>query len=180
VMGALDKIIELITTFWRWLCWFVVVEQEQHAFIRKWGVHDRELAAGRHWKWPIMEVVEFEDRRAYPYVLDAQSLVTRDNVEVVVKLGLTVTVIDPRKYYAGVYDGRANIQDVASGELGDCVRKATYEEVRGDKVLQQVSRKVRAAAKQWGMDVSDVHFNDCVKAPSFRIWNTQTTSAGQD
>lgn len=179
-MGFLDKVIELVKAFWRWLTICVVIEQEQLAFIRRWGTHHRELQPGLRWKWPIAEVVELEDSRDYPYVLDPQSLVTKDNVDVVLKLGLTVRVIDPRKYYAGVYDGRANIQDIASGALGDYVREATYEEVRGKKVLQQVSRTVRVSANKWGMEVSDVRFIDCVKAPSFRLWNTQTASAGQD
>ena len=179
-MGFLDKVIELLKQFSGWLRFWAIVEQEQLAFVRRWGVHHRQLSPGWGWKWPIWETVEYEDGRAYPYVLDPQSLDTKDNVSIVVKLGLTVTVVDPRKYYAGVFDGRANIQDVASGALGDYVREATWEEVRGKKVLQQVSRTVRAAAAKWGMEVSDVRFIDCTKAPSFRLWNTNTASAGQE
>lgn len=178
-MTFLEQLFAAIASFAEWLKWWVVVEQEQLGFIRRWGVHHREVSPGLHWKCPVWERAETEDGRPYVYLLDPQSLTTADGVLLVVRLTVTVTVIDVRKFYRTVFDGRQNVQDVAAGELGEAVRCSNCADVLGTAVLQRVSRKLRAAAKDWGMSVSDVRFVDCARARSYRLWQTQTTHAGQ-
>lgn len=176
----IERLLAFLQTFGAWLAFWAVVHQEQVAFIRRLGRHSRELTPGYHWKWPVIEVAETEDGRAFPYVLDPQSLRTRDGVSLIVQLTVTVQVVDVRQYFAKVFDGRKEIQDVAAAELGRAVRKLDAAEVYGDKALQQVSRRIRAAAKEWGMQVSDVEFISCVPARSYRLWNTNVTTVGQE
>lgn len=178
-MTFLDQIIALLQAFGDWLRFWVVVDQEQVGFIRRLGKHGRELTPGLHWKWPLLERAELEDGRPYVYLLDPQSLTTADGAMVVVRLTVTVTVVDVRRYFAAVYDGRQNVQDVAAGELGEAVRAAELSAVQGDAVIKRVAKRLRAAAKDWGMSVSDVRFVDCARARSYRLWQTQTTGAGQ-
>lgn len=178
-MTFLEQLVALLSAFADWLkCW-VQVEQEQLAFVRRWGKHHRELGPGLHWKWPFWERAEFEDGRPYVYLLDPQSLTTADGIAFVVRLTLTVRVVDVRTYYRNVFDGRQNVQDAAAGELGSIVRASTAQQLEGSQVLQAVSRRVRAAAKDWGMVASEVKFADCVRARSYRLWQTQTSQAGQ-
>lgn len=176
----IDRLLAIVQSFGAWLAWWAQVESGQVAFIQRWGVNDRELTPGIHWKWPIAEVLRVESGRDAPCLLDPQSLRTADGVSLVVQLGCRMQVVDVRRYWLTVDDGRQNIQDIASLELGRAVRAATAEEVYGPKVLQIVSKRLRAAAKAWGMEVSDLEFASCVPARSYRLWQTQTTSAGQE
>lgn len=178
-MTFIDQIIALLQAFGDFLRFWVVVDQEQLGFIRRLGKHGRELTPGLHWKWPVLERAEVEDGRPYVYLLDPQSLTTSDGLMVVVRLTVTVTVVDVRRYFASVYDGRQNVQDVAAGELGEAVRAATAQDVQGAMVARRVARRLKAAAGEWGMAVSDVRFVDCARARSLRLWQTQTSSAGQ-
>ncbi len=179
-MIFLDKLIAVLQAFGHWLCFWALLEQEQIGFIRRFGRHARSLEPGLHWKAPFIERLEFEDARPYVYVLDPQSLRTADGIELVLRLTVTVTVTDVKSYFSGVFDGRQNVQDVAAGELGAAVRASSAADVFGEKVAQRVSRKLRAAAKGWGMHTSDVQFVDCAQAPSHRLWQTQSTSSGQE
>jgi hypothetical protein len=177
---VIEKILAFIQQFWAHLIWWAVVEQEQLAFKRVWGKHGEELPPGRHWKMPIRTVIEKDDGRSFPYQCEPQSLTTTDDVECVVQLAFTAQVTDIRLYWSKCFNGRTELQDVASVECGRAVRALTWADVKGAKALQQVSRRLRAAAKEWGMTVSDVEFISCVRAGSHRLWQTQTTAAGQE
>jgi len=176
----IEKLLSLIQQFWRHLVFWAVVDQEELAFRRSWGKYGEPLAPGLHWKWPVRDVIEKDDGRAFPYQCDPQSLTTADDTSVVVQLAFTVQVADIRLYWSTCFSGRAEIQDVACVELGRAVRGLAWSDVKGAKALQQVSRRLKAAAKDWGMSVSDVEFISCVRARSYRLWQTQTTATGQE
>lgn len=176
----IEKLISLVLQFWAWITPIVILDQERLGFIRRFGKHHKLMTPGVNWKCPIRDVAETECGRQYPYQLDPQSLRTADGIDLVIQLGLTLQVVDIKPYWQEVYDGRANLQDVAAIELSRAVRAAKAEDVFNGKALQQVSRRVRAAAKSWGMQASDVDFVSCTRARSLRLWQTQTTAQGQE
>jgi regulator of protease activity HflC (stomatin/prohibitin superfamily) len=180
VSEAFSKILEFLQAFGELLKFWFIVDQEQLCFRRTLGKHGKAFGPGIHLKWPFFQKAEYEDSRPYVYLLDPQSLTTKDGVMLVLRLTVTVEVADIRKYYRNVFDGRQNVQDVAAGELGEAVRACTAADVMGNAVLARVSRKLRSSAKKWGMKVSDVRFVDCSRARSIRLWQTQTSSMGQE
>lgn len=174
------QILQFIAQFWRALIPWVVLNAEQVGFIRHLGIPRRQLKPGLTWKWPVIQTAEVEDGRAYPQILDPQSLRTLDGVQVVVRISVTCRVVDAQKYFLNVYDGRSNIQDAAGGELSDVVQSNTAEDVQSGAVLKPILKRVRAVAAKWGMRVDAVKFIDASESTSYRLWQSQLTSSGQE
>jgi regulator of protease activity HflC (stomatin/prohibitin superfamily) len=176
----LAQLFSFIAQFWRLLLPWVVLDAEQVGFVRRLGVPHRTLKPGLTWKMPLLEHAEVEDSRCYVYILDPQSLRTADGEQVVLRISVCTRVVDARKYFLEVYDGRSNVQDVACGELAEAVQGASADDVLSGAVLAPVLRRVRAQARRWGMRVDSVKFVDATRARSLRLWQSNFTSAGQD
>lgn len=176
----LAQLFAFLSQFWRILIPWVVCDAEQVGFVRRLGVPRRKLAPGLNWKWPVLECGELEDARPYSYILDPQSVRSADGVDLVVRISVTCHVVDAQKYFLNVYDGRANIQDMACGELAQAVQRAKSRDVLSGKVLDGVLRSAQRTARRWGMRIDDLKFVDASTAPSVRLWQSSFTSAGQD
>jgi regulator of protease activity HflC (stomatin/prohibitin superfamily) len=176
----IEQIVTVLLNCWRSIIAWAILDEEQVGFIRKLGRPHRYMTAGWNWKIPIIEEACIEDGRVYPYLLDPQSLQTGDNHPVVVRMSVTCQVIDVVQYVTSVYDGRANIQDVAAGILGDVIASADLGEVLSGEVLPRVLRRVRTQAKKWGMKIDAVKFVDAARTRSFRLWQSTFQSTGQD
>jgi regulator of protease activity HflC (stomatin/prohibitin superfamily) len=177
---VLASVFSFLAQFWRQLLFWSVLDAEQVGFVRRLGVPNRTVSPGLVWKWPILESLESEDARDYSMVCDPQSLRTKDGIDVVLRTAVTFNVTDARKYLLNVCDGRANVQDLVSGELGWLVPRRSAKEVLGGTVMAELERRACKKAAKWGLHVSDVKFLDSVAAPSFRLWNNQINSSGQE
>jgi regulator of protease activity HflC (stomatin/prohibitin superfamily) len=180
----LAQLFGFLAQFWRTLIPWYVLDSEQVGFVRRLGVPvaraKRPRTPGLHYKHPVIETLEAEDGRDYPYMLDPQSLTSKDGTDLVVRLSLTCRVVDAERYFLKVSDGRANIQDVACGELCYVAQRAAARDILSGKVLDTVLENVQKVARRWGMRVDSIKFVDDSKAPSMRLWQTSFTSAGQD
>lgn len=176
----LTQLFSFLAQFWRALLPWVVVDDYEVAVLRHAGVVRRALEPGLRWKVPLIQTADVEDGRAYPQILDPQSLRTIDGVQVVVRLSVTCRVVDPQKYFLNVFDGRSNIQDAAGGELADIVQGSTADAVQSGAVLKPVLKRVRAVAGRWGMRVDGVKLIDASESTSYRLWQSQLTSSGQE
>lgn len=176
----IGQILQFLSEFWKQLMPGEVLDSEWVGFMRRLGVPVRKMHPGWNWKWPVLETASQVDARAYSYMLDPQSLITKDGKEMVLRLMVKARVKDAQTYYLSVSDGLNNLQDVAAGELGAAVLDAEAEDVLTGKVLERVTKRVRAQGKRWGMVVESVQFVDASRAVSMRLWQSQFTSAGQD
>lgn len=176
----IQQILAFLLDFWRFFACWAILDQEQLGFVRRLGRPHRKMKPGWNWKWPALEEAVIEDGRAYAYILDPQSLQTGDGRAVVLRLSVTCRVVDAQRYVLSVYDGRSNVQDVAAGELGDVVAASDLGEVLSGEILPEVSRRVRAVARKWGMRVDSVKFVDAAQTRSLRLWQSTFSSAGQD
>lgn len=180
----LAQLFTFLAQFWRQLLPWYVLDSEQVGFVRRLGVPvskaKRPRSPGLHFKWPAIETLEVEDGRDYPYMLDPQSITSQDGTELVVRLSLTCRVVNAESYFLKVSDGRANIQDVACGELCYVAQRSLARDILSGEVLDTVLLRVQKVARRWGMRVDAIKFVDDSKAPSMRLWQTSFTSAGQD
>ena len=178
----IQQILSFLLEFWRALIPWTIRDTAtgQIGFLVFLGKPSRKLKPGWNWKCPLLHEVVLEDGRAYSYILDPQSLQTGDGKAVVLRLSVTCRVTNVRRYVGSVYDGRSNVQDVASGELGDIVAASDAGEVLSGEVLPEVLKRVRRVAKKWGMTVDSVKFVDAAQTRSLRLWQSTFASAGQD
>lgn len=176
----IKQLLDFLLQFWVYLRWWDVLDQENVGVIRRLGVLVRDMRPGVNWRWPVIESAVMFNAQWGTYVLDPQSLRTKDGITLVLRLKIGCQVTDARAHALGMFDAANNLQDVAAGELGEAVRQSDASDVYSERVLKQVTRRVKAQAKRWGLDVGDVQFLDCAPARSLRLWQTQTTSAGQE
>lgn len=165
-----DKLIDVLVSVVHWFKFWVICDAEQSGFIRRFGQPVRDMKPGFNWRWPVIETGEWADMRVWADVLPAQSLRTRDGVDLVIQLMVSHQVRDARKFALTVFDAHNNLQDLAAGELGAGVMAATAEEVYTGVVLKKVRKKVVSAAKAWGLSIVNVQFTDCCPAPAYRVF----------
>jgi regulator of protease activity HflC (stomatin/prohibitin superfamily) len=177
---VIQQIIAFLTEWWRILACWAILDQEHRGFIRRLGRPNRRMLAGWNWKWPVIEKPESEDGRAYAYILDPQSLQSGDGRDLVLRLSVVARVANVQRYFLAVSDGRSNIQDVAAGELGDVVASSDAAEILSGEILPLVLARVQKVAKRWGMRIDSVKFVDRAQTQSFRLWQSNFQSAGQD
>jgi len=177
---AFSKLAELVVSAWRLFAFWAILDQEYLGFVRRLGRPARRMKPGWNWKWPVIESAVTEDARAYAYILDPQSLQTGDGVALVLRLSVTVRVVNVKRYWLSVADGRSNVQDMAAGELGDVVASSDAGQVLSGEVLPEVLERVQALAKPWGMKVDSVKFVDAARTRSLRLWQSNFLAAGQE
>lgn len=176
----LSQLLHFIAQFWRQLLPWYVMNAEQVGFVRRLGVPHRPAEPGLHWKRPLVEELEAEDAREYSVVLDPQSLRTKDGVDMVVRAAVTCCVVDAQRYFLNVCDGRTNIQDLVAGELGWLVQRRRSADVLGGVFASELTRRAARNARKWGIHIETVKLIDAVAAASYRVWQNQITSAGQE
>lgn len=166
-----DRLIDFVISILHLFRFWQVCPTEYSGFVRRYGVPVRDLHPGFNFVWPLaIETCTLVDMRLWADVLPAQSLRTRDGVDLVIKLMVSHRVKDPRTFVLAVFDANNNIQDVAAGQLGTIVARSTIAEVDSGAVVRKVRAAVVTAAHQWGLAINKVQFVDCSRAPSFRLF----------
>ncbi len=166
-----DKLVDFAISILHLFQFWRVCPAEYAGFVRRFGVPKRDLHPGFNWVWPFgVESATLVDMRLWADVLPAQSLRTKDGVDLVIKLMVSHRVKDPRVHTLAVFDANNNIQDVAAGQLGTIVARSTIAEVDSGAVIRKVRAAVVTAAHQWGLTINKVQFVDCSRAPSFRLF----------
>lgn len=176
---AFLKICEFIAAWWHALrCW-EVLDVEEQGFVRRFGKPARDLKPGLNWKWPLLERACTENAQEGVYVLDSQSLRTVDGIDLVLRVSVTFKIHDMRKYYLEAWGALNNIRDLVAGEVGEAVRQCDAESVYDGTALKLALTRSRRYAGEWGIKIIRLRCIDAAKARSYRLWQTQTTSAGQ-
>ena len=134
----LSQFFAFLAQFWRALLPWIVIDTGQVATWRRWGVVQGRLRPGLHWKMPLRTTVDVEDGREWTYVLDPQSLNSKDGTAFVIRLSVGVRVVNPVRYFTRCGDGRNNIQDAACGCLARVARKSTAKQIESGAVLDAV------------------------------------------
>lgn len=166
-----DKFFDFLVSILGLFQFWTVLKAEDAGFIRRFGVPTRDMTPGLNLLWPFaIETSTHVDMRQWSDVLPAQSLRTKDGVDLVVRLMVAYRVEDPRKFVLNVFDATNNMQDLAAGALGGAVTKVRAAEVYSGAVLEKVRDRVTRAALKWGVEVVKVQMTDATPAPSFRLF----------
>jgi regulator of protease activity HflC (stomatin/prohibitin superfamily) len=180
VSEALSKLVELIVACWRMLVFWAVLDTEHVGFIRRLGVPRRDAKPGLNWKWPLIERLNYTVSSTYTVVCDPQSLTSKDGVSVVVRVTAKCWITDARTYYLNAQDGKSDIQDVLSGHVGWLIPRMTCADVLKGRFLHDLAKRAGTDARQWGIRIYSVGMVDSAKSRSFRVWQNQITSSGQE
>lgn len=166
-----DKLFEFLFSILHLFKFWTICPTEHAGFVRRFGVHVRDLHPGWNWVVPFwVETTVQLDTRLWADVLPAQSLRTTDGVLFVVRMMVTHHVVSARAAWYGSFDGTNTVHDLAAGALGAAFLKSSAEDVYSGRVLRKVRSAVAHATKTLGIEVIRLQFADCAPAPAYRLF----------
>lgn len=172
-----DKLLEAIVGVLHWFQFWAICGAEYQGVVTRFGHPVRDLKPGFNWRWPCIESAVLADIRVWADVLPAQSLRTKDGVDMVLRLMVSHQAGDVRLFLFKTYDARNQLLDLAAGQLGDVLIDSTAAEVYNGVALKKVRRKIVARAAKWGIIITGVAFADAAAAASFRLFGVHSEPA---
>ena len=124
-----------------------------------------------HWKLPIFDTIIEHGSVWTTHSMPAQSLTTKDGKDIVVKGIIKYRVVDMKVFALEVWDAVDAISDMAQGIIFDIVKDKTWDELQHEDLKRDISRKARAEAKRWGIEIETVTLSDLAKIKSIRLLN---------
>ncbi len=177
---AFLKLVDLVIAWWHALTCWTILQQEDVGFIRRFGKFARKLHPGFNWRWPLIEKAEAICGQDTVYTLDPQSLRTVDGVELVVRASVMFRVVDAKRFHLEAWGALGNIRELVAGEISAAVRAALVADVHSGVALKAALIGAREQATKWGIKIIRIRYPDLTKTRSLRLWQTQTTAAGED
>lgn len=169
-MTFLEKLVELLLQFWSTVAPYAILGDDQIGLIRRFGKYHRDMQPGINWKIPLVEQPMAETSAYDSATLRDQSLTTSDGAQVTVRGVITYRVVDARRYILEVDNPVSVLNDVGCLIIGELIPTLTAEQVmHGADFLPTLTRKVKARAKRWGIEVDSVGLVDRTKARAIRL-----------
>ena len=140
-----------------------IVHQNEQAMVLAFGKPERIVDdAGLHWKIPIVETVEYFDKRILDLDTTPQELFSSDQNKLIVDSFARYRIIDPLRYYQTVRNERgvrSRVGPILDSSLRRVLGAATFAEAVRDKreaLMQLIQQQVNAEAKNFGIAIIDV------------------------
>jgi regulator of protease activity HflC (stomatin/prohibitin superfamily) len=175
-----DKLLEFLISVWDKITFFQIVKQYQQGAWLRFGKLKTIVDPGIHFKIPIFDEIDCYHVLTTAMPLEAQSLTTKDDKEIVVKGVIKYKISDLSKFFTDVYDAVDAISDVSMGIIRNVIAKKTWEECKEETVDNEITKKVRTEAKKWGIEVESVTLSDLSKMRSFRLLTISSNKTNED
>lgn len=140
-----------------------IVHQNEQALVLEFGKPKRIIdKAGLQWKIPMVETVEFFDKRILDLDTAPQEVFTSDQNRLIVDSFARYRIVDPLKYYQTVRNTagvRSRVGDLLESSLRRVLGAASLTEAVRDKrdaLMQQIKRQVNTQAADFGIEIIDV------------------------
>ena len=116
-----DKLIEIISHWWLQLVPFVIIREYEEAVLLRFGMFNRVMLAGIHFKIPLIDEVLDQHVVVTTLSLDAQSLYTKDKQNIVVKAVIKYKISDVKTFLLEVYDAQDALSDMSQSIIKNVI-----------------------------------------------------------
>jgi len=165
-----DKLIELIINFIHLFRVFVTVPQYDRGCILRLGKFKKVVEPGPSWVIPLgIDVLYPIPNYVQTMIVGPQSLVTTDNIEVVVSTLISFYVKDPEKFLVTIEGGDNVIEDTTYGVVSKLVMGSSWSQLREDDVPRKLTERMRANADKYGVGIKSAQLVDLTRARSIRL-----------
>ena len=141
----------------------VFLDERELAIITQFGEYKRGLTRpGLHFKLPFVQEVYRMESRILASDAAAAEYLTLDKKRLVADPVTRWKIVDPLRFYTTVHDesgARARVDDIVNSELRRELATHEFDDIIGnarEPLMQKVADNVRAAAKEFGIQVVDV------------------------
>lgn len=167
----IDKLIELLSTWWSYLMPAVIIPTYEEAVLLRNGKFLKILKPGFHVKLPIFDEVISQHVVVTTISLPAQSLYTKDKQNIVCKSVIKYKISDVKVFLLEVFDAQDAISDMTQSIIKNIIVSTPLEECIDPEIDNLLTKKVRVEARKWGVDIQQVTLTDIAPIKSFRIIN---------
>jgi modulator of FtsH protease HflC len=140
-----------------------IVHQNQQAIVLRFGeTKDVIQNPGLKWKVPVLDTVEFFDKRVLDLDTNEIEVTTNDQQRLVIDAYTRYKIVDPLKFYQNVRSQqRVNqvLAPVVESTIRNVVNTARLSDVVKDKresLMKQIAVTVSTEGKDYGIEVVDV------------------------
>jgi membrane protease subunit HflC len=142
---------------------FFIVHQNEQALVLEFGKPKRVIQEpGLHWKIPVVETVDYFDKRILDLDSQPQEVTASDQKRIVVDAFTRYKIVDPLKFYQTVRDERmvrSRLGPIVESSLRRVLGASTFQDLVRDKreeLMKRIAKLVNDEGKEFGLEVVDV------------------------
>jgi membrane protease subunit HflK len=165
----IERILDFITSFWRTLMPWVVVDDTEAGVLLRLGRFQRVISPGLNWKYPLFDAPLVTSTVITTMALRAQTLTTKDDLTIVVAAIVKYHITDVRSYLLDVWDSADVLNDVTMGAIREVVATSDYQYLHEHMIEEDTLQLVKKETQKFGVEVLNITFSDLGKVKSFRL-----------
>jgi modulator of FtsH protease HflC len=142
---------------------FFIVHQNEQALVLEFGKPKRVIEqAGLHWKIPVVETVQYFDKRILDLDMSPQEVPAADQKLLLVDAFARYRIKDPLKFYQAVtseYYVPQRFGPIVQSTLRRVLGTATFIEIvrdRREELMKAIAAEVNKQGHEFGLEVVDV------------------------
>ncbi|MEZ5854914.1 MAG: protease modulator HflC [Hyphomicrobiaceae bacterium] len=142
---------------------FFIVHQNEQAMVLEFGKPKRVIdKPGLHWKIPVVESVNYFDKRILDLDTQSQEVTASDQKRIVVDAFARYKIVDPLRFYQTVRDERiakSRLAPIVESSILRILGGNTFQDVVRDKreeLMRRIAEQVNVEGKEFGLQVVDV------------------------
>lgn len=142
---------------------FFIVHQNEQAIVLEFGKPLRIIETpGLHWKVPVVQNVEYFDKRILDLDTQPQEVTALDQKRLIVDAFTRYRIVDPLKFYQAVrteQNVRRTLGPIIDSALRRNLGSVMFQDVVRDKredLMKRIAKQVNDEGKDLGLEVVDV------------------------
>jgi modulator of FtsH protease HflC len=140
-----------------------IVNQTEQALVLEFGKPKRVITQpGLHWKLPVVETVDYFDKRILDLDTQPQEVTASDQKRLVVDAFARYRIVDPLRFYQTVREERmvrSRLGPIVESSIRRVLGGQTFQTVVRDKreeLTRRIAQHVNNEGKDFGLEVVDV------------------------
>lgn len=168
---------------------FYIVHQTQQAMVLEFGKIKKVVTEpGLYWKIPVIQDVEYFDKRILEIDARPQEVIAVDKKRLVVDAFARYRIIDPLLFFQSVRNeqiARSRLSSLLESSLRRVLGGATFEALvrnKREELMREIRSQVNEEAKDFGIRIVDVRIKraDLPEANSQAIYRRMQTERQQE
>lgn len=142
---------------------FFIVHQNEQALVLEFGRPARVIKEpGLNWKWPVIETVDFFDKRILDLDTKEQEVTASDQKRLSIDAFTRWKITNPLLFYQTVRDERmvtSRLAPIVDSAIRRVLGASTFQEVvrdRREELMARIAKQVNDEGKDFGIEVVDV------------------------
>lgn len=166
-----DKLIDFVISIIDHINPFFIVREFQEAVFLRNGKFKKVLKAGFHLKLPFIDEYIQQHIMLTTLTLPAQSLVTKDGHNIVIKAVVKYRIVDVETFCLELFDSVDAISDISQGIIKNVIMGSDWEKCIDNDIDNLITKKVRTEIKKYGVEITQVTLTDIAKIRTIRLIN---------